>query len=67
MMTRARATIVVTHNMAFVKTICTRVLWVEKGRIVKSGDPEQVVAGYQQAARQWKQKAAVGPFASSSV
>jgi teichoic acid transport system ATP-binding protein len=67
MMTRARATIVVTHNMAFVKTICTRVLWVEKGRIVKSGDPEQVVAGYQQAARQRKQKAEAGPFAPSSV
>lgn len=54
MMRRARATIVVTHNMKFVRTICTRALRMEKGRLVDQGAPQEVVARYRQSIRKTK-------------
>src|SRR5690625_4423970 len=32
MMDRAKAVIIVTHSMSFVKKVCTRALWIEQGK-----------------------------------
>jgi ABC-type polysaccharide/polyol phosphate transport system ATPase subunit len=47
-MQRAGVTIVyVTHNIADVKSIATRAMWLEHGRIAEIGDPDRVVSRYQ--------------------
>ena len=42
----AKAVIVVTHNMNFIKTVCTRVLWLDNGIIKYDGKPNEVVKMY---------------------
>jgi lipopolysaccharide transport system ATP-binding protein len=37
----------VSHDMEAVMRICNRVIWIDAGQIVKSGDPEEVVTEYQ--------------------
>lgn len=49
MMEQAKAVILVSHNMAFVEKLCTRVIWMEKGQIVFDGDPKETVAKYKAA------------------
>lgn len=46
--TGSRATIVVTHNIQFVKKVCTRAILLDKGRKVFDGDPRTAVAMYRQ-------------------
>jgi ABC-type sugar transport system ATPase subunit len=41
----------VSHDMAAITRLCDRVLWLNAGEIVKIGDPEEVVAEYQNSAR----------------
>lgn len=49
-MHRAGVTIIfVTHNVADVKSLATRTLWMAKGRIVEIGEPDRVVSHYQAA------------------
>jgi hypothetical protein len=40
----------VSHDMEAVIRVCNQALWLNKGQIVKSGDPEEVVTEYQNAA-----------------
>lgn len=47
MIRRAEAVVVVSHNMDFVKKVCTRALWLDGGRLQFDGDPEEAVARYQ--------------------
>lgn len=46
MMERAKAVVIVTHSMQFVEQVCTRAIWIEKGRIRFDGDAEEAVAEY---------------------
>jgi lipopolysaccharide transport system ATP-binding protein len=39
----------VSHDMAAITRLCTRVLWLNAGEIVKIGDPDEVVSEYQNA------------------
>jgi lipopolysaccharide transport system ATP-binding protein len=39
-------TVIVTHNVQLAKTLCTRAIFVEQGRVRASGDPEEVVSVY---------------------
>jgi lipopolysaccharide transport system ATP-binding protein len=43
---RGRTTLFVSHNMAAVENLCTRVLWLERGRVIRIGTPEDVVRQY---------------------
>lgn len=43
---RGRTTLFVSHNMAAVENLCTRVLWLDRGRTVRIGAPEEVVREY---------------------
>jgi teichoic acid transport system ATP-binding protein len=42
----AKAVVIVTHNMNFVKEVCTRALVMHKGEMVYSGLPEKAVSFY---------------------
>jgi lipopolysaccharide transport system ATP-binding protein len=45
---RAGVTIVlVSHNLNTVETLCDRAVWIDQGRIVTLGSPQEVVARYQ--------------------
>jgi len=46
MMTRARAIVVVSHSSEFIEQICTKVLWLEKGRVREFGEAEPILAEY---------------------
>jgi teichoic acid transport system ATP-binding protein len=47
MMDRAKAVVIVSHSMPFVEKVCTRAIWIDKGRVRLDGDAEEVVAEYQ--------------------
>ena len=46
MMERAKAVVIVTHSMNFVEKVCTRAIWIEKGKLRADGKAEEVVAEY---------------------
>ncbi len=43
---QGRVMIFVSHNMISVQSICTRVIWLEKGKIRRIGSPADVISGY---------------------
>ncbi len=46
LMKRASCQIVVTHNLGYVRGECTRALFIESGRVVADGQPNEVVDEY---------------------
>ena len=44
--TSGRTVLFVSHNMNAVRSLCTRVVWLEKGRIRMQGPTEEVVGAY---------------------
>lgn len=38
----------VSHDMTAVRDLCHRVVWLDKGRIVAEGDPDEVIAQYKE-------------------
>lgn len=51
LMGKAKAVIVVTHNMAFVETVCTRTLWLDNGIVKFDGSPKEAVEMYSQSVK----------------
>ncbi len=47
MMATASLMVMVSHDLHSIKNLCTRVLWMEHGKIVLQGDPTTVVSAYQ--------------------
>lgn len=45
---RASCQVVVTHSLSFVKESCNRAVYVRDGEIVHDGEPQQVVAAYEE-------------------
>jgi lipopolysaccharide transport system ATP-binding protein len=43
-----RTVLFVSHNLTAVKSLCTRAMWLDRGRIVKAGETEEVVTDYLQ-------------------
>jgi ABC-type polysaccharide/polyol phosphate transport system ATPase subunit len=43
-----RALILVSHALATIEEICNEVLWLDKGKIMMRGKPEEVVAAYKE-------------------
>jgi lipopolysaccharide transport system ATP-binding protein len=41
-----RTVIFVSHNMAAVQNLCSRVLWMAAGHVVEDGDPTRVIGNY---------------------
>jgi len=46
MMSEAGTVLMASHSLTLIKDICTRAILVEKGQIVESGSPAQVIATY---------------------
>lgn len=40
--------LIVSHSMELVEKYCNKVIWIEKGKIIKEGNPSEVVASYRQ-------------------
>lgn len=59
---QGRTILFVSHNMAAVKNLCTRAILMENGRIVSSGDVEQLANEYIQ--KQLGDTSASGPIAN---
>ncbi len=45
-------TLIVSHNLAFLDSLCDRVLWLEEGVVRQGGDPAEVIAAYRDAMAQ---------------
>ena len=45
----AKAVIVVTHSMEFVETVCTRAIFIDQGKLLFDGDPEETISFYREA------------------
>jgi lipopolysaccharide transport system ATP-binding protein len=43
---QGRAILFVSHNMAAVRQLCDRCLWIEQGKIVQIGTPDEVIDAY---------------------
>jgi ABC-2 type transport system ATP-binding protein len=41
------AVVLVSHDMATVRSLATRAIWLDAGKVVMSGDPEEVVTAYE--------------------
>ena len=46
LMSKARAIILVSHGLAVVQEMATRVLWLDHGKKMQIGEPEEVVKAY---------------------
>ncbi len=46
LMKAGRTTVFVSHNIDFLVTHCSRLIWLDKGRILRDGDPQTVAAAY---------------------
>lgn len=44
-----RTVVLVSHDLSLVRTVCERAIWMERGRIVADGDPNDIVARYVRA------------------
>ena len=47
LITSGAAVVLVSHDMASVKELATRAIWLENGRVKMIGNPEEVVAAYE--------------------
>ncbi|MCR6112298.1 ATP-binding cassette domain-containing protein [Bacillus sp. A301a_S52] len=47
-MGQSKAVLIVTHSMSVATKMCNRVIWMERGRIIFDGDPEDAVQKYQE-------------------
>jgi lipopolysaccharide transport system ATP-binding protein len=41
-----RTVLFVSHNMGAITELCEQVIWLEDGRLIRSGDPDEVVSAY---------------------
>ncbi len=41
-----KAAVIVSHDFALLKEWCDRLVWIDKGRVVKMGDPDEVISEY---------------------
>jgi teichoic acid transport system ATP-binding protein len=48
---RAEAVVLVSHSMSAIRGSCTRVVWIEKGRIEGDGKPDEVIDAYSEESR----------------
>jgi len=44
---RTKTVVVVSHNPGQISELCSRVIWLEKGRVIKDGIPEDILPLYQ--------------------
>ncbi|AQS57114.1 ABC transporter ATP-binding protein [Novibacillus thermophilus] len=56
MIGQAKAVIIVSHSMRFVEKVCTRVIWIDQGKIRFDGEPKEAVTQYKKLTNIEKKK-----------
>lgn len=51
LITRARAVIVVSHDLNSLRDVCNRALWIDGGHVRMAGPMDEVIAAYQESAK----------------
>ena len=65
MMGGAGTVFLVSHQLANILDICTRVLWVDHGRLIADGEPEEVAKAYRKELRRRREAGRGGAGAGS--
>ena len=47
---RGLTVLFVSHDMSALSRLCQRTIWIDKGRLMRDGDPERVIADYEESA-----------------
>lgn len=47
MMSQARLIVMVSHDLGSLQRLCTRIIWLERGRVRLDGEPKRVIRAYQ--------------------
>lgn len=58
----AKTVILVTHSLAVVEKVCTRAIWLQKGKVIEDGDPGEVVSLYKESVRKYRRMQKVLPL-----
>ncbi|MBI2803465.1 MAG: ABC transporter ATP-binding protein [Planctomycetes bacterium] len=64
MQRRDRVVLIAGHDLAFLGQFCTRMLWLDQGRVVLDGPTERVLSDYRQAMQAAKPELAGSPLAA---
>jgi lipopolysaccharide transport system ATP-binding protein len=59
--------VIVSHSLDLLSTLCTRILWIEKGKLRTEGKPSEVIAEYRQEVFGQRQAQPVVTTASTST
>ncbi len=51
---RGLTVLFVSHDMSALSRLCDRIVWIDKGELVRDGDPEPVIAEYEETALRGK-------------
>jgi lipopolysaccharide transport system ATP-binding protein len=51
---RGLTVLFVSHDLSALSRLCHRILWLDKGKLVREGDPEPIIAEYEEAALRGK-------------
>ena len=43
------AILLVSHNLNMVRSMCHRVAWIDHGKLIREGDPEEIITAYRDA------------------
>lgn len=43
---QAKMVVIVTHSLGYAQSHCTRLIWLEKGKVKEIGDPKEVISNY---------------------
>ena len=54
---RGLTVLFVSHDMSALSRLCHRIIWLDKGQLVRDGEPEPVIAEYEEASLRGKQGA----------
>lgn len=57
---RGLTVLFVSHDMSAVSRLCQRIIWLDKGEVMRDGEPEAVIADFEEASRRSRRDAASG-------
>jgi ABC-type polysaccharide/polyol phosphate transport system ATPase subunit len=55
----ARAMFLVSHGLGNIKEMCSEVMWLDHGKLMMRGDPEEVITAYMEFVKVKKSAAAM--------
>ncbi len=63
---KGRIVILVTHSSGAIVDMCTRCLWIDAGKLIMDGDPNEVTSAYEASVRNADEKALARKFGAAS-